>query len=130
MSKATDEVIAIERGFWDHSNEPQYYADHLADDGVTVIEPMGFIEKTVAVDAATYGEPFTNVELTDVIAREVAPDVVLLAYHGRGEREGKPAYEGSICSVYVKRDDRWQAVLAAHQPWKPRKPEQPTEPTS
>ena len=118
MSKATDEVIAIETGFWDHSNDPQYYTDHLADDGVTVIEPMGFIEKPMAVEAAQYGEPFGNVELTDVVAREVAPGVIILAYHGRGEREGKPAYEGSIASVYIQRDGRWQAVLAAHQPWK------------
>lgn len=119
MSNATDEVLAIEKGFWDRSNDPQYFAKHLADEGVTVIEPMGFIEKSVAVDAAKQGEAFTNVALSDVIAREVAPGVVLLAYHGRGEREGKPAYEGSIASVYVKRDGRWQAVLAAHQPWKP-----------
>ena len=119
MSKATDEVIAIENGFWSNTNDPQYYAEHLADGGVTVIEPMGFIEKPVAIEAAKFGEPFTNVELTDIIVREVAPDVILLAYHGRGEREGKPAYEGSIASVYVKRDGKWQAVLAAHQPWKP-----------
>lgn len=116
MSKATDEVIAIETGFWDHANEPEYYAKHLADDGVTVIEPMGFIEKPMAVEAAKQGDPFVNVELTDMVAREVAPGVVILAYHGRGEHAGKPAYEGSIASVYVLRDGRWQAVLAAHQP--------------
>lgn len=42
---------------------------------------------------AKEGEPFTNVDLSDVIAREVAPRIVVLAYHGRGDREGKPAYE-------------------------------------
>jgi len=119
MSTITDEVVAIEKGFWIRSNDPQYFADHLADDGVTVIEPMGFIEKPLAVESATQSEPFTNVELADVIVREIAPDVVMLAYHGRGERSGGKPYQGSICSVYVKREGRWQAVLSAHQPWKP-----------
>lgn len=122
MSKATEEVIAIEKGFWIHSNDPQYFAEHLGDDGVTVIEPMGFIAKPMAVESAKQGEPFTDVELTDVIVREIAPDVVMLVYHGHGERDGGKPYQGSICSVYVKRAGRWQAVLSAHQPWKP-KPE-------
>ena len=30
MSKATDEVIAIEKGFWSRSNDPQYFDDHIA----------------------------------------------------------------------------------------------------
>ena len=62
MSKITEEVIAIERGFWIRSNDPQYFAEHPADDGVTVIEPMGFTEKPLAGQAPTPGEPFRACE--------------------------------------------------------------------
>ena len=131
MSKATDEVIAIEKGFWTRSNDPKYFAEHLGADGVTVIEPMGFIEKPMAVESAKQGDPFMDVELTDVIVREIAPDVVVLVYHGHGERDGGQPYQGSISSVYVKRAGRWQAVLSVHQPWKPKpKAKKPTSRTA
>ena len=119
MSKSADEIVQVEKGFWSRSNDPDYFAANIANDAVTVIEPMGFIEKPMAVESAKGAKPFSDVEFKDVIVREIAPDVAMLVYHGQGTRaEGKP-YLGSICSVYVKRDGRWQSVLTAHQPWKP-----------
>ena len=119
MSKSADEIVQVEKGFWSRSNDPDYFAANIANDAVTVIEPMGFIEKAMAVESTKGAKPFSDVEFKDVIVREIAPDVAMLVYHGQGTRaDGKP-YLGSICSVYVKRDGRWQSVLTAHQPWKP-----------
>ena len=118
MSKDTDEVITIEKGFWTKSNDASYFARHIADGGVTVMEPLGVIEKDFAVESTKQGRPFSDVEFTDTVAREVAPGVVVLAYRGKG-RTGDHVYHGAICSVYVKRDGRWQSVASAHQPWKP-----------
>lgn len=118
MSKDTDDVIAIEKGFWTKANDAGYFAQHIADGAVTVIEPMGLIEKPAAVESTKQGRPFTDVEFTDTIVREVVPGVIVLAYHGRG-RSGDHQYQGAICAVYVKRDGRWQSVASSHQPWKP-----------
>jgi hypothetical protein len=119
MSKDTDEVVAIEKGFWTRSNEPTYFAEHIADGAVTVIEPMGVIEKPFAVESAKQGRPFTDVEFSDTVVREVAPGVIVLAYHGQGRSDDGHQYQGAICSVYVKHDGRWRSVASAHQPWKP-----------
>jgi len=118
MSTSTDEIVQVEKGFWSRSNDAAYFAANIADDAVTVIEPMGFIEKPMAVESTKGAEPFTEVEFKDVIVREIAPNVAMLVYHGQGARAGGKPYHGSICSVYVKRDGRWQSVLSAHQPWK------------
>jgi len=118
MSKSADEIVQVEKGFWSRSNDPAYFAANIADDAVTVIEPMGFIEKPMAVESTKGAKPFTDVQFKDVIVREIAPNVAMLVYHGQGVSvDGKP-YQGSICSVYVRRDGRWQSVLTAHQPWK------------
>ena len=119
MSKDTDAVVAIERGFWTRSNDATYFADNIADGGVTVIEPMGIIEKQVAVGSTKAGHVFTDVELADTVAREVAPGVIVLAYHGQGRSPDGKMHYASVCSVYVQRDGRWRSVASAHQPWKP-----------
>ncbi|HLZ48557.1 MAG TPA: hypothetical protein VKR80_07915 [Candidatus Limnocylindria bacterium] len=119
MSTDTDEVIAIEKGFWTRSNDAAYFAEHIADGAITVIEPLGLIEKTFAVESTKQGHPFTEVEFRDTIVREVVPGVIVLAYHGQG-RTGDHLYQGAICSVYVKRDGRWRSVASSHQPWKPK----------
>ena len=119
MSTDTDDVLALERRFWTEADDPDFYRQHMADDGLTAMEPMGFIEKSQAV-SMTAEKPFEDVEMTDVTVRQVAPDCVVVAYHGQGRHEGdEEPYRGSIVSTYVRRDGRWQLVLSAHQPWKP-----------
>lgn len=120
MSELTDEVLALERGFWEASDDPRYFEETIADDGLTVIEPMGFIDKAQAVVAAGKGERWTDVEMEDVQVRQLTPDCVIVAYHGRGRRpSGQEAYTGTIASTYVMRDGRWRLGLTCHQPWDP-----------
>jgi uncharacterized protein DUF4440 len=119
MSQTTDEILALERRFWTEADNPRFFEENLASEAISVIEPMGFIEKEQAVSMAA-DKPWTEVEMKDVHVLQMAPDCVILAYHGRGSREGdeKP-FLGSIASTYVRRDGRWQLALTAHQPWKP-----------
>ncbi len=121
MTRTTDEVVAIERGFWTTATDPSYFTENMADEALSVIEPLGFVEKTQAV-AWPAETPWQNVEMLDVIAREIGPDCVILAYHGRAERDGadKP-YQGSIASTYCRIDGQWRLVLTSHQPWTPSK---------
>lgn len=119
MTDVTDEVLAIERGFWTKADSARYFEEHILDGGLSIIEPMGFIEKEQAVRSPAE-KPWDEVEMLDVEVRQVTPDCVILAYHGRGRRGGdeKP-YEGSIASTYVRLDGNWKLALSAHQPWTP-----------
>lgn len=119
MSDATDEVIGIEKGFWTMADDPQYFRDHVADGGLVVIEPMGFVEKQQSVEM-TADRPWTDVEMLDVQARRITPDCIIVAYHGRGRRSADDEpYQGSIASTYVQQDGQWRLALSAHQPWTP-----------
>lgn len=121
MSEATDLVIALERGFWTHADDPGYFREHIAEGGLMVIEPMGFVEKQQSV-AMTADAPWGDVEMLDVKAREVTSDCIVVAYHGRGRRPTDEApYQGSIASTYVRQDGEWRLALSAHQPWTPKR---------
>ena len=120
MGKDIDEIVAMERRLWSSANDPKVYEQVIADGGISVIEPMGVVEKQQAVAMSAKGKPFRDVKITDLVVREFAPDCVVLAYHGQGRHEDQEnTYHGTICSTYLKRDGRWQLVATAHQPWKP-----------
>ncbi len=122
----TDEILAIERRFWTESDDPDTFRELVADGGLSVIEPMGAIEKDQAI-SMTAEAPWTDVEMTDVVVHAITSDVAILTYHGsaRQAKEGTP-YRGSIASTYVRIGGRWQLAMTAHQPWEP-KAQQGTE---
>jgi len=122
MTETTDEIIGLERRLWTESNDSRTLEQVAIDEAITVIEPMGFITKQQAVSMPAE-HPWTDVRMTDIVAHQVTDDCVTLAYHGEGRQEGREKpYRGSIASVYVRRDGRWQLALTAHQPWTPREP--------
>ncbi len=110
MSNITDEVLAIEEGFWTEADNPQYFKEHVAEGGLTVIEPMGFVEKQQAVKM-TADKLWDEVEMLDVQIRQVTPDCVIVAYHGRGRRGDEKPYQGSIAPSYVRQSGHWQLAL-------------------
>jgi len=119
MSKDTEDVLAIEKGFWTQASNRQFFEQHLADDGLSVMEPMGAIEKKQALQKtapAAWGQP----EMSDVVVKQLTPDLIVLAYHATSRRpsDGQP-YQGSIASAYARINGRWQLALTAHQPWNP-----------
>lgn len=119
MSQTTDQIIALEKRFWTEADKPTTFEELVADDGIMVIEPMGVLEKQQAVSMPAE-KPWIDVEMSDVQVRQVTPDLVILAYHGQGRHEGDAVpYRGSIASVYLRRDEKWQLALSSHQPWKP-----------
>jgi len=119
MGHATDQCVQCERELWEKADDAELFGRIFADDAIAVMEPMGFVTKDKALGMVPE-KPWTDLEMTDLTAREVAPDCVVLAYHGKAKRggDGKP-YQASVCSTYVKRGDAWQVVLSAHQPWNP-----------
>ncbi len=122
MPTLNDEITAIEKGFWIHADDGSYFTNNIVEGGLSVIEPMGFVERDqVAKNPAE--APWRDVEMLDLKIRQVTPDVVILAYHGRGRTDGQDApYEGSIASTYVRQDGKWKMAISSHQPWKPAPP--------
>jgi len=122
MSTATDSALALERGFWEEGG-PDFYRRTIAEGGLSVIEPMGAIPRDLAIQAAGSGDRWVDLQMTDVVANQITPDCVVLAYHARAKRasDGTP-YTGSIASTYVRRDGAWQLALTCHQPWSPPEP--------
>jgi len=120
MATKKEKVIALEKDFWEKSDSPEFFKEAFADEGLTIMEPYGFIEKDAAVEMSGQSKPFKKVKMHDVEVRELTPDCIAIAYHGEGQREGeKEPYRASISSVYVHRKDKWQLALTTHQPWSP-----------
>lgn len=122
MSINKDELISLEKEFWAKANDPDFFRERMAEDGLAIMEPAGFIPKAQAVQMAAKGKSFRDVRMEDVHFQELTPDCVALAYRGEGTPEGSnEPYHGNICSVYVRREGRWQCALSDHQPWNPEK---------
>ena len=117
MVSVKDQVVELERGFWEKGNDPEYFQDTMADSCLTVFEPAGFIDKKSAVKMVADAKAWTDVKMQDVTVVELAPDAVALAYHGSGKQVGGKDYRGSIQSVYVRQGDRWKLGMTVHQPW-------------
>ena len=116
MNKAEQQVVAIEERFWHESNNPDFFKKVFAEDGVTVIEPMGIIEKPQAVEMSKESPGWENVEIEGVRTLQITPDCIGVVYHGKAQKKGTgEPYQAAIVSVYAKRDDNWQLVLTSHQ---------------
>jgi hypothetical protein len=115
MDTNKEEILQLEKSFWEHANDPDFFREKFADDGLAIMEPTGYIDKNQAIEMSSKGKAFKNVKMEDVQVRELTPDCIAVAYHGEGTPEGTDEpYRGSICSVYVRRDGRWQLAVSDH----------------
>jgi len=121
MASVKEQILEIEKGFWEQANDPEFYSEHIADNALTVMDSMGVIEKQQAVEMSAKAKPFQNVEMKDMVLKQIGPDCVALTYHGQGKPEGSSEpYLGSITSVYLRQDGHWKLAVTTHQPWDPK----------
>jgi hypothetical protein len=120
MASVRDEILEIEKRFWDVGPDPGFYQKVLDDKALMVMEPMGVIKKSDVVGMADKADAWDDVKLQDVNVVELTPDCVGIAYHGEGKNRstGKP-YRASISSVYTRRNGDWKLAMSTHQPWEP-----------
>jgi hypothetical protein len=120
MAHVKDEILDLERRFWEEAGNQEFYKMAMADDGLAVIEPMGFGDKKLSVEMNGQSEAWKVVRMKDVHLIELTPDCVAVAYHGEGRQaKANAPYRSTICSVYVRRDGHWQVGVTSHQPWNP-----------
>lgn len=114
-----DNILELEKQLWSGSTDASTYDRLMTEDSISVMEPMGFIPKAQAVDGTKQSAGWDDVQLTDVKVIELTPDCQAIAYHGsaKSKKDGS-LYNGSILSVWVKRDGEWKMAATSHQPWK------------
>jgi hypothetical protein len=101
-----EELLALEEGFWNSTQNP---------DGIAVFgEPAGVMnkEQAMAETRKTAGPMWSNTRLEDAKVTELAKGVVALTYKGSALRGDQP-YSAYCCSVYVDQGGKWK--LAVHQ---------------
>ncbi len=110
-----EQLLTLEEGFWNGTMDPEYYQEHMADEGIAVFgEPAGVMnkEQAVAETRRTDGPMWSNARLEDAKVTQLASGVVALTYKGTALRGGEP-YSAYCSSVYVDHGGTWK--LALHQ---------------
>jgi len=118
MQSRKDAVLELERGFWEKSNDPEFYKENLLEDGISIIGSMGFVKQAGAIKMSKDSKPWTNVKMQDMHILDLNDETVAVAYHGEGTQEGmdKP-YRATVSSVYVRKHGKWKLALTSHQSW-------------
>lgn len=106
-----DELIELERGFWEATGNPDYYRQHMADEGLAVFS-MGVMRKDAAIATTSAREmnSWTDIEISEAQTVQLTPDSVALVYTGSAMRDGEP-YKAHSSSVYVRKDGSWKMML-------------------
>jgi hypothetical protein len=105
-----DELLALERRFWEAAGDPDFYRRRFAEDGRCVFG-FGVMDKAATVAAMESAPPWTTYEINGVTLVELGPQVAALTYSAAATRRGDEPYEAVVSSVYVHRDGEWQLAL-------------------
>ena len=114
VGNVKDELIQMEKGFWQAAGNAEFYRTHFAEDGHCVFA-FGILDKDQTVAAIEAAEPWTTFEFGDVNATRITRGVATLTYTVQADRGGDP-YGATISSVYVERDGGWRLVLHQQTP--------------
>jgi hypothetical protein len=118
MATTKEQIIGVERGFWESANDPSFFAQNMDDRAISIIEPIGFVPKKDAVEMAGQAQGWADIQMHDIKVAELNPECAIIAYHGEAKsaKDGKP-YRASINSVYVRNGDKWVLGMTSHQAW-------------
>jgi ketosteroid isomerase-like protein len=113
VMRLRDELLRLEEGFWKATGDPDYYREHMADDGLAVFSE-GVMGKDAAVASTTApgSEGWSEIRVEEPRVIELADNAVALVYRGTARRNGEP-YAANCTTVYARRDGEWK--LALHQ---------------
>jgi uncharacterized protein (TIGR02246 family) len=109
-----DELIALERRFWEAAGDPAFYEDHFADDGRCVFG-FGLLDKAATVASMASAAPWGSFALHDVEVVALHPDAAVLTYTATADRDGEE-HRAAVSSAYARRDGRWQLVVHHQTP--------------
>lgn len=107
----TEELLELERGFWNAAGDGKYYVEHMAPDGLCVL-PVGVLDKEATVAAISQAAPWDEFEFSDVQVVDLGDDEAALCYQAEASR-GDDGYTALISTVYTRLGGKWK--LSLHQ---------------
>lgn len=112
MASLQEELVKLEIGFWEATQNPGYYRENMADDGVAVFS-QGVMEKDAAVQSTTNpgSEGWSDIQIVEPRVVQITDDVAALVYKGTAKKDGKP-YSANSATVYRREPDgKWKLVM-------------------
>ena len=108
-----NELISLERRFWESAGDPEFYSEYFTDDGVMAFN-IGTMGKDEVVSSMEGAPEWASYTIDDPVLVELGPDAASLTYTAVAQSAGNDdVYRAALTSVYVRRDGRW--LLAVHQ---------------
>jgi hypothetical protein len=113
MQKTQDELMQLEKGFWENMDSPDFYSENFARDGLAVIN--GDLKTQPDAVAMTREMPmkFENIRYQSPRFVQISDDVAAVTYEASAQN-GDQKYAATITSVYANRGGKWLLVLTTH----------------
>lgn len=111
-----DELIGLERLFWESAGNPDFYQDRFADEGVMAFH-VGVMTKPDVVASMAGAPEWASYTIDDPLVIEISDDVASLTYTTVAfSHDSAEAYRAALTSVYARRDGEWVLVLHHQTP--------------
>lgn len=111
-----DDIVALEKKFWESAGNQPFYEKHFARDGVMAF-PIGLLTKGEVVQAMKGADEWESYTIDDPHFVQISSDTAALAYTTIAVSTGEPdPYAAAVISVYVKREGDWRLILHQQTP--------------
>lgn len=111
-----DELIELERRFWESAGDPVFYQDRFADDGVMAFH-VGVMTKADVVASMVGAPEWASYTIDDPVVIEISDDVASLTYTTMAlSSDSDEEYRAALTSVYARREGEWMLVLHQQTP--------------
>jgi hypothetical protein len=111
----TDGLLELEERGWEalSSADPVKFCEKWLADNAVMVVPGMVIDRATFLEAVAQEQPWLSHRIEDPLIVDLTDDSAALVYRVKAQRDGQPAFEGTLASVYVRRAGHWQ--LALHQ---------------
>jgi ketosteroid isomerase-like protein len=112
-----DELMELEKEFWNALDDPDFYRENMAKDALAIIN--GEVKTRDDALAMTHEMPvkWDNIRFQDPRFLQISDDTAAVTYHGAADRmKTGEHYAATITSVYTRRNGKYLLVLTTHTP--------------
>lgn len=116
MQKTQNELMEMEKGFWNALDNPTFYNDNMAKDALAVIG--GEVKTHDDAVAMTREMPmkWDSIRFQNPRFVQITDDTAAVTYEASADQNTGEHYAATITSVYAKRDGKWLLALTTHTP--------------
>jgi ketosteroid isomerase-like protein len=116
MPPIQDELMELEKQFWNALNDPDFYRENMAKEALAVIN--GEVKTRDDAVAMTQKMPvkWDNIRFQNPRFVQISDDTAAVTYKGTADQKTGEHYAATITSVYTLRDGKHVLVLTTHTP--------------